>query len=376
MKIKTMTRNRDNLPINFCTTANFLNLSKVKFIPFENSLKIKNPKKFEKKNSKSNLSEYQTVAKEEITKKDELIKKLKEKIIFLENKIKFLEKGKTKTKSRSRNDSLNNTLILKTEKSYSYKKFNQTNNNSNKSTIPVDKNLLKEKLNKRKKNLFEIMKIHKLFKNSKNSSFHEYDFNKTKNNYSKNNFNYSLSNNITGNNSVSNSELKHKKKTIRIKNINSFHKSLYCISSKNSKNKNSYYIEQKNKNIKIGDKKSLNRKIKAIPKIERINQNISSKIMMSSTNYSNNVSNSFKEENTSKKINIISNNENGINIINNNNSFNDIKIKLEKIKNRTKNLLELYSFVNLKNVKDKNEETKDKTDSKFSKLYKSEKFKK
>ena len=159
MKIKTMTRNRDNLPINFCTTANFLNLSKVKFIPFENSLKIKNPKKFEKKNSKSNLSEYQTVAKEEITKKDELIKKLKEKIIFLENKIKFLEKGKTKTKSRSRNDSLNNTLILKTEKSYSYKKFNQTNNNSNKSTIPVDKNLLKEKLNKRKKNLFEIMKI-------------------------------------------------------------------------------------------------------------------------------------------------------------------------------------------------------------------------
>lgn len=376
MKIKTMTRNRDNLPINFCTTANFLNLSKVKFIPFENSLKIKNPKKFEKKNSKSNLSEYQTVAKEEITKKDELIKKLKEKIIYLENKIKFLEKGKTKTKSRSRNDSLNNTLILKTEKSYSYKKFNQANNNSNKSTIPVDKNLLKEKLNKRKKNLFEIMKIHKLFKNCKNSSFHEYDFNKTKNNYSKNNFNYSLSNNITGNNSVSNSELKHKKKTIRIKNINSFHKSLYCISSKNSKNKNSYYIEQKNKNIKIGDKKSLNRKIKAIPKIERINQNISSKIMMSSTNYSNNVSNSFKEENTSKKINIISNNENVTNMINNNNSFNDIKIKLEKIKNRTKNLLELYSFVNLKNVKDKNEETKDKTDSKFSKLYKSEKFKK
>ncbi len=52
MKLKTMTRNRDNLPINFCTTANFLNLSKVKFIPFENSLKIKNPKKFEKKKFK------------------------------------------------------------------------------------------------------------------------------------------------------------------------------------------------------------------------------------------------------------------------------------------------------------------------------------
>ena len=376
MKTKNMTRNQNNFPINFCTTGNFLNLSKIKFVPIEKNLKLKKPFQIEKKNTISNLSEFQTIKKEKFSKKDLLIKNLREKIIFLENKIKFLEKGKTKTKSRSRNDSLNNTLILKTEKSYSYKKFNQINNNSNKSTIPVDKNLLKEKLNKRKKNLFEIMKIHKLFKNCKNSSFHEYDFNKTKNNYSKNNFNYSLSNNITGNNSVSNSELKHKKKTIRIKNINSFHKSLYCISSKNSKNKNSYYIEQKNKNIKIGDKKSLNRKIKAIPKIERINQNISSKIMMSSTNYSNNVSNSFKEENTSKKINIISNNENGINIINNNNSFNDIKIKLEKIKNRTKNLLELYSCVNLKNVNDKKEESKDKNDSKFSKLYKLEKIKK
>jgi hypothetical protein len=349
MKIKTITRNKDTLPINFCTTANFLNLSKVKFIPFENSLTIKKPRKFENKNSLQDLPHYQNVTNDEITKKDELIKKLREKIIFLENKIKLLEKGKTKTKSKSRNDSMNNTFILKTEKSYSYKKFNQTNN-SNKTTIPLDKRLLKEKLNKRKKNLFELVKIHKLFKNSKNNS-------------------YSLSCNNTGNNSVSNSEMKHKKKTINLININSFHKSLYYISSKNSKNKTAYYVEQKSKNIKIIEKKSLNRKIKAIPKIERINQNLSSKLMMSSTNYSNNVSNSFKEENTLKKNNIISNNEN-------NTSFYDIKIKLEKIKNRTKNLLELYSKLNSNDINDKNGESKDKNYSNFSKVYKLEKFKK
>ena len=356
MKIKTITRNKDTLPINFCTTANFLNLSKVKFIPFENSLKIKKPKKFENKNSHQDLPHSQNITNDEITKKDELIKKLREKIIFLENKIKLLEKGKTKTKSRSRNDSMNNTFILKSEKSYSYKKFNQTNN-SNKTTIPLDKHLLKEKLNKRKKNLFELMKIHKLFKNSKNSS-------------------YSLSCNNTGNNSVSNSEMKRKKKTIKLNNINSLHKSLYLISSKNSKNKTTYYVEQKSKNIKIIDKKSLSRKIKAIPKIERINQNLSSKLMMSSTNYSNNVSNSFKEENTLKKNNIISNNENNININNNNTSFNDIKIKLEKIKNRTKNLLELYSKLNHNDINDKNGQSKDKNYSNFSKVYKLEKFKK
>ena len=52
-----------------------------------------------------------------LTKKDKLINKLKEKIVFLENKIKYLEKEKIK----SRNEYLNNTLLLKTEKSNSSK---------------------------------------------------------------------------------------------------------------------------------------------------------------------------------------------------------------------------------------------------------------
>ena len=165
MKLKNMPPNKDNLPINFCKTGNFLNLNKIKFIPLENSLKIKKPKKLENKKSLSNLSEYQTIKKEELTKKDELIKNLKEKIIFLENKIKYLEKENSKKQTRSRNesDSLNNILILRTEKSHSFKNFNRTKN-INKTVIPLDKHLLKEKLSKRKKNLFALINLTKLSK--------------------------------------------------------------------------------------------------------------------------------------------------------------------------------------------------------------------
>ena len=376
MKLKNMQRNKDNLPINFCKTGNFLNLNKIKFIPMENSLKIKKPKKLENKKSTSNLSEYQTIKKEELTKKDELIKNLKEKIIFLENKIKYLEKDKTKKQTRSRNeyDSLNNVLILKTEKSHSYKSFNRTNN-YNKTVIPLDKHLLKEKLSKRKKNLFALININKLSQKNKNSSLYGSEQNKL--NSFKYSMNYSLSNYNTRNNSFTNSELKPKKKSIRISNINTFQNSLYSMSSKN-KNKISYSIEQKKKSIKIEDKKSLNRKIKAIPKKEFFNQNTSTKIMMSSTNYSNNIS---KDENmTLKKNHSILNNEINNNSHNNNISFNEIKIKLDNIKNRTKKLLEIYSLVNIeknnKNAHDKKDKIKRISHSHYIKIFKLEKAKK
>ncbi len=376
MKLKNMPRNNDNLPINFCKTGNFLNLNKIKFIPMENSLKIKKPKKLENKKSTSNLSEYQTIKKEELTKKDELIKSLKEKIIFLENKIKYLEKDKTKKQTRSRNeyDSLNNVLILKTEKSHSYKSFNRTNN-INKTVIPLDKHLLKEKLSKRKKNLFALININKLSQKNKNSSLYGSEQNKL--NSFKYSMNYSISNYNTRNNSFTNSELKPKKKSIRISNINTFQNSLYSMSSKN-KNKISYSIEQKKKSIKIEDKKSLNRKIKAIPKKEFFNQNTSTKIMMSSTNYSNNIS---KDENmTLKKNHSILNNEINNNSHNNNISFNEIKIKLDNIKNRTKKLLEIFSLVNIeknkKNAHDKKDKIKRISHSHYIKIFKLEKAKK
>ena len=341
------TRNKVNLPISFSTTGNFLNLKKINFIPMDNPPRIKNSKhqliNLQNKNSKLNLSEYHhNLKKNEITKKDELIQKLQEKIKFLETKIKILENSKSKSKNRSRNISISNIPILKTEKN-STNKYNNTNSNSriNKTIIPLDKQLIKTKLIKKKKNIFELIDINRVksikrIKN-RNNSFNINNANTSHNNSLSNyNSNYTASTNKK-NNSCSGSAFKSRKKTIKLNiqngKINSLHNLLNCINS----NKNS-------KNIIIKDKKYINKKINLInniPKKGRINQNISNpKIMMSSTNYtnhSNNASNSFKDE--------INNNNTNNNIINNS-SFNEMQMKLENIKNRTKNLFEFFYSIN------------------------------
>jgi hypothetical protein len=341
------TRNKVNLPISFSTTGNFLNLKKINFIPMDNPPRIKNSKhqliNLQNKNSKLNLSEYHhCLKKNEITKKDELIQKLQEKIKFLETKIKILENSKSKSKNRSRNISISNIPILKTEKN-STNKYNNTNSNSriNKTIIPLDKQLIKTKLIKKKKNIFELIDINRVksikrIKN-RNNSFNINNANTSHNNSLSNyNSNYTANTNKK-NNSCSGSAFKSRKKTIKLNiqsgKINSLHNLLNCINS----NKNS-------KNIIIKDKKYINKKINLInniPKKGRINQNISNpKIMMSSTNYtnhSNNASNSFKDE-----INNINTNNNIIN----NSSFNDMQMKLENIKNRTKNLFEFFYSIN------------------------------
>ena len=104
--------------------------------------------------------------------------------------------------------------------------------------------------------------------------------------------------------------------------------------------------------------------------------------MMSSTNYSNNISNSFKEEinvkkDSPKKANNIYNNSS----ISNKNSFNDIKNKLENIQLRAKNLLGFYSSINfIKNDLYKNNINKEKVKcgnySHYIKISKVEKLKK
>ena len=352
------TRNKLNLPINFCTTGNFLNLKKVKFIPMDNPPKIKNSKhqilKLHNKSSTSNLSEIHTISKDEISKKDELIFKLQQKIKFLEKKIKLLEKSASKSKNRSRNTSFTNGLLLNTEKNssnninnynynHNYTTANSiTNKNKHKTIIPLDKQLLKTKLTKNKKNIFELIDISKLKFTKKNQNSIK-NRNNSFNLPNTNNNNNSLSNyttyNYTSNNSCTGSELKPRKKSIKLKvqcdKINSLHNLLYNMSSsKNLKNKIS------------GEKNRVTRKINGIntiPKKIRINQNASLKIMLSSTNYtnySNNVSNSFKEE-----TNVNTNTNNIINGMTNI-SFNDIQNKLENIKNRTKNLFEVFSKMN------------------------------
>ena len=140
--------------------------------------KIKNSKhkliNLQNKSSYSNLSEFQTNKKVEISQKDELIQKLQQKIKYLEKKIKILEKNtssKSNSKNRSRNISLSNALLLRTEKSTTNKKNKiRSINTTITKIIPLDKQLLKTKLNKKKKNLFELIDINKLKSIKKNKS--------------------------------------------------------------------------------------------------------------------------------------------------------------------------------------------------------------
>ena len=333
---KIITRNKNSLPINFCTTGNFLNINKIKFIPIDKPIKA-NSKKVNKKNSSTKKSETNSKQEEN---KDELIKKLKERIIFLENKIKILESEKEINK-KSRKNSHSKTFILK---------MNSLNkslhkSNSKVTTIPIDKNLLKTKLNKKKKNLCEIFDMNKksLLKKNRSNSFYMSELNISKHN--NNTINNSLSNCYTNNNSCTGSSYKSKKKSINLINksntIYSLHNLLYFISSKTAKSKASSSIDHKRKKSSIGMNGGGGRKANAIPKKGRKNFNASPKMMMSSTNYSNNISNSFKDDTKMKKFSPKKVFENGS--FYEKKTFGEIKDKLENIQKRTQNLLGFYS---------------------------------
>lgn len=342
MNSKSITRNKKSLPINFCTTGNFVNLHKIKFIPIYNSLKMsKNSKASSKKNSYTNLSE--TIPNIDKS-KDELIKKLKDRISFLENRIKILEKQMNKISKRSM---LNKTLTSK-------------NNTSTKkllkrkiTTIPLDKNLLKSKLSKNKKKFFEILEVNKIIKKSRSKSFHNKDnFLKLYRNNYHSTINTSNSNWNTTNNSCTNSGCKAQKKTPKLINKANSIKSLHSLLSnisKTEKGQNSFSnIQRKKRNFCGLENKNIDlieRKINAIPKKGRKNFNLSPKMMIS-TNYSNNISSSFKDDGNLKK------NNPSKKLTNNNSffekhSFIEVKIKLDNIHKRTKNLLEFYSTISL-----------------------------
>ena len=110
-----------NQLINFCSSGNFLNLSKIKYIPIDKSLKL-NKIKLSKKDPQLNNSESNNNEKS----KDEIIKQLKERIFILENKLKLLEKEK-------KSNSISNT-------------YNTHTHSMKKTTIPMDLNLLKSKI--------------------------------------------------------------------------------------------------------------------------------------------------------------------------------------------------------------------------------------
>ena len=351
---KIITRNKNSLPINFCTTGNFLNINKIKFIPIDKAIKGNNPKKVNKKNSLSNKTE--TILRQEEN-KDELIKKLKERIIFLENKIKILESEK-EINNKSRKNSHNKTFILKMN---SLNKSSHKNN-SKVSTIPIDKNLLKIKLSKRKKNLFEIFDMNKksIYKKNRSNSFNMSELCISKHNNNKNNCNSTISNSLSNclanNISCSGSGHKSKKKSINLINksnsLSSLNNLLFFISAKTAKSKASSSIDHKKKKSIYLDKRSSlgingGKKISAIPKKGRKNYNVSPKMMMSSTNYSNNISNSFKDDINMKKFSpkkVFDNSS-----FCEKNSLTLIKSKLENIKQRTKTLLGFYSSISIDN---------------------------
>ena len=130
--------------------------------------------------------------------------------------------------------------------------------------------------------------------------------------------------------------------------------------SKTTKIKPSSSNDHNSKKVIINEKKKIN----TIPKKERKYYNISPKVMLSSTNYSNNISNSFKEEINFKKENHKRyNNSYCLNESNEKKALNNLKYRLENIKNRTKNLLEIYSNMYKyksaqKGIKNKNDANK------------------
>ena len=340
---KIITRNKNSLPVNFCTTGNFLNINKIKFIPIDKSIKA-NSKKVNKKNSSTKNSEPNSKQEES---KDELIKKLKERIIFLENKIKILESEKEINK-KPRKNSHSRTFILK---------MNSLNkslhkSNSKVTTIPIDKNLLKTKLNKKKKNLCEIFDMNKksIVKKNRTNSFYFSELNMSKHN--NNTINNSLLNCYSNNNSCTGSSYKSKKKSINLINksntIYSLNNLLYFISSKTAKSKASSSIDHKRKKSSTGMNGGGGRKANAIPKKGRKNFNASPKMMMSSTNYSNNISNSFKDDINMKKFIPKKILENGS--FCEKKTFSEMKNKLEDIQKRTKNLLGFYSSFSIDKI--------------------------
>ena len=369
---KYMTRNAScnnneknaNQLINFCSSGNFLNLSKIKYIPIDKSLKL-NKIKLSKKDPQLNNSESNNNEKS----KDEIIKQLKERIFILENKLKLLEKEK-------KSNSISNT-------------YNSHTHSMKKTTIPMDLNLLKSKiLNKKKKNLSELFDLNKIMRRKRSYSYFKPHMDTNPNN-SREIQNNNNTNNINTISVKSNNNNKHcnrsasKNKTnkiiLMIKNntlLNTINNNLN-INNQFSSSKASASFDQRKKKYfnyeqKINNNNNSRRKINEIPKNWRKNTHINNSpgvLMMSSTNYTNNTTNSFKEDTRTKKL---------INMscvtCDKNTSFNEIKQKFGQVFKRTEKLLKLYSELN--HEKKSKTRSKNKLSNRFFKIVDVEKQKK
>ena len=309
--------------------------------------------------TKNIYSNYPDKKEKTVKEKDEIIKKLKEKVKDLENKIKFLElKIKKLTKKSS-----NLPSSTKQSKDHSISgKENLNNKKEFKSIIaPKKKYSLKSGYTKKRtasellteENIFDIKErcntiINKSNNNSYNSNIVSNIKNKTK---SKNKKKIE----------IHLDKFDKKKSNINYHNINEILKK--AIIKKTHLRKNSKHLNNLNE---LDLKTSISKLISKIPKTSRhyyqteSNVNLSSKITSSTTfNYykqnnsnicsdNNNVltsnNNIYTEEGDTKEEFIINN-------INHNNNNNEMyKNKLNQIKIRTANLLEIFTGYKIKDA--------------------------
>ena len=359
-KINKNKNNKNNkININFYSTGKFLNLNKPKFLSLNNQSdkSIKN-KVFNTNNHNisQDISPFETITKiTENNSKDEIIKALKDRITILENKVKLLEKE-------------NNEKISNVNE---YNNLNLSNEISKNMGDVKNKKKLNLKLFKKDQKI-KVLKFINISKSSQkennkliiNNSFN--NFNNINNNLNKkNNFLniFNVNNNINNFNNlginnyktISNSESKNKLKKIIIiprKQLfqDFFNKSLIKFSS----------IDINNNKIKSNKlKNEFDKNIPKIPIRKKYSHNsiiIKNKIGNYKYNDSTN-SPEIKMSYSEKKNELIFNISNGnkkcnikeFNFECNDNKFNNIKNKLEKIKFRTKNLLEYYSSNNFNN---------------------------
>ena len=353
----TITNIRSNQNILLTQLKNFLTPTSVL-----SRQRSKSKNNYSTKNIYSNYPDRKEKAAKE---KDEIIKKLKEKVKNLEKKIKFLElKIKKLTKKSS-----NLPSSTKHSKDHSISGKENLNNNKKefKSIIaPKKKYSLKSGYTKKRtasellteENIFDIKEkcntiINKSNNNSCNSNLISNIKNKTK---SKNKKKIEI--NID--------KIDKKKSNINFHNINEILKK--AIIKKTHLRKNSKHLNNLNE---LDLKTSISKLISKIPKTSRhyyqteSNVNLSSKITSSTTfNYykqnnsnicsdNNNVltsnNNIYTEEGDTKEDYIINNINTNTN--NNNSKNNEIyKNKLNQIKIRTANLLEIFTGYKIKDA--------------------------
>ena len=345
----------NKLKINFHSSGAFLNLNKPKLLSIGKSHQIKNLKIKTNLNLSQDTSPLVNITRvTESNSKDGIIKALKDHITKLEKKVQKLEKEKNNKK-----------------------KLNLSQGNKKKlSSLPSGKKL-NMKLIKNKKNFLNLLEMSKTYmKKNTNNNINRSNNNSinTLNNSNYYNFMYSYNSTIEKKinknrnffNSIKTNGFKLNNIGIRVNNSASKYKNKFnTIILRNNPKQNLFANVFKRTMIKyptLTKYKNINNNNKNIPKIPKKKKLFKSEIINNDIknliNNSNHSINNKELNNENKNDFLLIDNFNGNespnlnnsnNKSNNNISFKSIKLKLEDIKIRTKNLLEFYSSNKINN---------------------------